>query len=574
LPIALPDLVTPAWSRFAWLRLASARCFEFVATLIKQKYGFETLMQPGNCRFRGSAAFGTRSPSAGSALCSEAGIPPAPEAGDARWQALRSAATWFAVVADWSRACRGRPLYAARVSPTPPSAPSDPLPLRSPAWAVLSQGLPLALGLASHAAINLVDLAMVGRLGGDAVQAAHIGSTWNFLPMIVGNCVSTSLLARLSLRLGAGDVDGAQRLNRAGQWFMLWLGLLLAVATALPAGPMVALTGVTGAVRDDALHYLLVSNLGCLPMFVLMQTTAAMRAVGEVGMPLGLLLGANGVNLLLALPLLFGWDAIGLPSQGVVGAAYAAVIARTLAAVVSVWWLWRRAHPLSLRAAPGLPRPRVAGQLLADAWPQMLQIGLRAGLILVLTPLVRVRFGDAATVSLGITTRFDTMVLFASLGFANAATAYSGRAVMAGRPQLARRAGLWAALQAGLLGAVFVSLMAANAPWLLGWFLPDRPADVLAVTQLYFDRAAWSQALGAVALGAIGAVQGAGSMRAPLWVDGVGFAIAFAWLWVVGRNGTLEQLYLALVGGMAVVAVLHLGLVAFGRWASPLPRLG
>jgi putative MATE family efflux protein len=446
--------------------------------------------------------------------------------------------------------------------------PSDPLLRRAPGWAVLSQGLPLALGLASHAAINLVDLAMVGRLGGDAVQAAHIGSTWNFLPMIVGNCVSTSLLARLSLKLGAGDVAGAQALNRAGQWFMLWLGLLLGVLTALPAGPMVALSGVTGAVADDALHYLLISNLGCLPMFVLMQTTAAMRAVGETAMPLALLLGANGINLLLALPLLFGWEAVGWPAVGVVGAAYAAVIARSLAAVVSVWWLWRRAHPLSLRAAPTL-RPKVAVPLLVDALPQMLQIGLRAGVVLLLTPLVRVGFGEAATVSLGITTRFDTLVLFASLGFANAATAYSGRAVMAGLPARARQAGLWAALQAGLLGTVMVLLMAANAPVLLGWFLPERPADVLAVTQLYFDRASWGQVFGAVALGAIGAVQGAGSMRAPLWVDAVGFTIAFAMLAAVGTGGTLAQVYAALVGGMVVVALLHLLLVGFGRWPRP-----
>ncbi|MFN6195025.1 MAG: hypothetical protein ACK5BN_14530, partial [Planctomycetota bacterium] len=80
----------------------------------------------------------------------------------------------------------------------------DPLLRRSPGGSVLVQGLPLALGLASHAAINLVDLAMVGRLGGAAVQAAHVGSTWNFLPMIVGNCVSTALLAHASRLLGAG----------------------------------------------------------------------------------------------------------------------------------------------------------------------------------------------------------------------------------------------------------------------------------------------------------------------------------------------------------------------------------
>jgi len=447
----------------------------------------------------------------------------------------------------------------------------DPLLRRSPAVAVLLQGLPLALGLASHAAINLVDLAMVGRLGGEAVQAAHIGSTWNFLPMIVGNCVSTALLARLSRRLGEGNAGAARALNLRAHWFMLWLGVLVALVTALPAGPMVDLMGVHGSVRSDAVHYLVVSNLGCLPMFLLMQSTAAMRAVGEAAMPLFLLLGANVLNLLLALPLLFGWPALGLESVGVVGAAYAAVAARTLAALVGVAWLLRRRHPVSLHrardAAPFAALP-VALPLLADAWPQMLQIGLRAGLVLVLTPLVRALQGDSALVAFGITTRFDTVVLFSSLGFANAATAYAGRAVVVGMPDRARAAGWAAALQAGLFGTVLVLAMLATAPVLVGWCLPQRPEAVVDGATLYFATASWSQVAGAVALGAIGAVQGSGSMRAPLVVDLIGFAVVYALLLFPAAAGaSLGTLYWALVAGMVVVALLQLCLVSFGRWA-------
>ena len=71
----------------------------------------------------------------------------------------------------------------------------DALLTRTPAGAVLRLGFPLALGLALHALINIVDLLLVGRLGGEAIQAAHVATTWSFLPMIVGNCVSMALLA-------------------------------------------------------------------------------------------------------------------------------------------------------------------------------------------------------------------------------------------------------------------------------------------------------------------------------------------------------------------------------------------
>lgn len=440
---------------------------------------------------------------------------------------------------------------------------------RSPALAVLLQGLPLALGLASHAIINLVDMALVGRLGADSVLAAHVGSTWNFLPMIVGNCLSIALLARLSRRLGGGDHAGARALNVRAQWLMVWLGIAVGVLTALPAAFVVDGTGVSGAVRDDAVHYLVVSNLGCLPMFVLMQTTAAMRAAGEAMVPLLLLLLANVVNVLLAIVLLYGWPAAGVPAVGVVGAAYAAVVGRSFAAVLAVWWLRRSAHPLCLRGVDPSSRPPVVRPLFADAWPQIVQIGLRAALVIVLTMLVVHNFGDEVAASLGITTRFDTLVLFSSLGFANAATAYAGRAIGVGWAGGARAAGLWAAAQAGTLGALLVAAIAASATVLIGWFLPSPTAEVVDATTLYFQRASWSQVFGAVALGAIGALQGAGRMIAPLVVDLIGFAIAFACLAVAVAEQDLRALYGALIVGMAVVAVLHVTFLTFARWPRP-----
>lgn len=449
---------------------------------------------------------------------------------------------------------------------------ADPVLARGPAWAVLRQGLPLALGLSSHAAINLVDLAMVGRLGGDAVQAAHIGSTWNFLPMLVGNCVSTALLSRLSRELGAGRIAAARRMNVRAQWFMVWLAVGLGVLTAVPAGPMVDAMGVTGSVRTDAMHYLVVSNLGCLPMFVLMQTTAAMRAVGEAVVPLLLLVGANVLNLLLILPLLFGWPAVGLEPVGVVGAAYGSVAARTVAALAAVLWLGRARHALSLRQVrrAGNGVAQTGRRLLIDAWPQCVQIGLRAGIVLLMTPLVRAAAGDEALVAFGIATRFDTIVLFSSLGFANAATGFAARAVVAGRPRLARLAGLWAGLQAGGFGALVVAALLASPAGLVGACLPTAPPGVVATAGLYFAVASWGQVAGAIALGAMGAVQGSGRMRAPLRADLLGFAVAYLLLTIAyAVSAPLLGVFAAFVAGMAVVAAVHLLLVCFGAWTGP-----
>jgi putative MATE family efflux protein len=442
--------------------------------------------------------------------------------------------------------------------------------LRAPVGAaVLRLGLPLAFGMASHALVNLVDLALVGQLGPDAVAAAHVASTINFLPMILGNGISVATLGALSRQLGNGGGAAAAGFARRALWFALWCGALVGVATALPAAPCVDSVGVTGEVRSGAVQYLVVSDLGCLPMFALMQATALMRAAGETLMPIVLLIGANLLNLAFSVVLLFGWPALGIPSVGVVGAAYAAVAARTLAAFAGVLWLLRARHPLCLRGERSeRGGPPVAGVLLAGAWPQCLQIGLRAALVWVLTVFVQQKSGDAGVAAIGVTTRLDTMVLFAGVGFASAATTLAGRAVGAGMTDRARAAGLWAGVQALVFGGLLVSLFRWFAVPILRLFLPDAGAPIVDAGVHYLTIAAVAQPLAACALGAMGAVHGAGRMIPPLLVDLVGFC-GLGLAMALAARLELDFVYAAMVGGTALVAALHLVLVRAGRWAVP-----
>ncbi len=439
-----------------------------------------------------------------------------------------------------------------------------------PWWAVLKHGLPLALGMASHAVINLVDLVLIGRLGQGAVAAAHVATTINFLPMILGNGISVASLSLLSRLLGVGDVAAARAFSNRSQWAMLLLGAVVSVATALLSAPSVDAIGLQGELRADAIHYLVISNLGCVVMFALMQTTASMRAVGEVGMPLLLLLGANLLNLLLDVVLMFGWAAVGIEPHGVVGAAYATVIARAAMALLGYAWLLRRTHPLRLGWRSEGGGGRVALPLLLMALPQVLQMGLRVTLVLLLTRVVRDVVGDEAVAALGVTTRLDTLVLFGALGFASAATTLAGRCVAAGLPRRARVVGFWAGGQALVLGLLVVGLLYTFAEPLVRLFLPDASAAVVDNAALYLAVAALAHPLGAFAIGAIGAVHGAGRMLAPMVVDSVGFAVLFG-LVLLGTyvgHGALHRVYLLLVLGSLALCLLHAAYLAWGRWTA------
>ena len=131
----------------------------------------------------------------------------------------------------------------------------------------------------------------------------------------------------------------------------------------------------------------------------------------------------------------------------------------------------------------------------------------------------------------------------AALGFANAATSFAARAFVVGCPGAARLAGWYGALFAGAFGAALLALCLRGADWITMCFLPTAGAAERDAVHAYLAIAGWSQVLGAMALGAIGAVHGAGRMVAPLCVDLLGFAVlgwmtVYAWIHekVFGKN--------------------------------------
>lgn len=438
--------------------------------------------------------------------------------------------------------------------------------------ALLRQGLLLALGMASHAAVNLVDLWLVGKLGGAAVAGVHVATVVNFLPMILGNGITVASLAVMSQALGAGRPEEARRIGARALTWMTILGLLVGGALAALSVPSVDLLGATGEARAIAIHYLVVANLGTVAMFVLMQVSAAMRAVGEAWMPVVLLVGCNLLNLLLDVVLLFGWDALGIPAAGAPGAAYASVIARALFAVLGVWWLRRPDHPLRLPRlwTPGGPRAELRSLLLLGM-PQSLQMVARTAVVIAITRVAGSLSGQNALTVLGVTTRLDTVVLFSAAGFASAGTALVGHARGAGLLGRARAAASLTGICAFGVGTLAAAAIFVLAPELLRFFVRDANQAMVAMGASYLGIAVLAHAFGSYALGAAAGVNGAGKMLPPLLLDLVVYgAVLPVALWVaVGHcepGSTLAPLWWSMVGVHVALAAAHAVYVRFGRW--------
>lgn len=446
----------------------------------------------------------------------------------------------------------------------------DALLTEPPWWLLLRIGLPLAVGMSSHVMFNLVDLMLVGSLGEGAVASAHVATIFNFLLMIVGNGISVATISVLSRRIGAGEMERARSLSSRSQVMMMWLGIVVGVLGAAIAVPCVALTGVEGEVRDQGIHFLVVLNLGTVTMFMLMQTTSTMRALGEVWMPLALLLGANALNIVLDIVLLFGWEDLGIPSFGAPGAAYATVIARGVASVLGLWWLMRKNYPLRFSWMSWRDRHGEWFTLLAMAMPQVGQVMVRALTVIALTRVAQELAGPQAVVALGVTTRLDTMVLFAAVGFASAATTVTGRNVGARLVRRARVVALMGGAMAFALGAVMVFLFAWFADELMGVFVRDPGPGVMETGRSYLLYAALGHPFGAFCVAVAGGINGAGRMVPPMVLDLIGYLGVILPAVVItaalAPAGGLVSVWLVFAGGSALLAVAYLVYAVRAGW--------
>jgi putative MATE family efflux protein len=197
--------------------------------------------------------------------------------------------------------------------------------------------------------------------------------------------------------------------------------------------------------------------VGPLTVFVMFQVTAVQRSMGQSKLPLAVFAAGNVLNLLLAVllvygpgpaPAIFSWGppiaaALGLPRWGVVGAAWATVIARAVVMVIPLLLL-RRSLGVGAHRAPLLPSRPVLRRIVSLAWPTSTQFTVRIAAVLLVIALVHHFFttpgnSDAGT-AYALCLRMETMALFVSMGWGGAAQTLVGTNVGAGLYDRARRA--------------------------------------------------------------------------------------------------------------------------------------
>lgn len=197
---------------------------------------------------------------------------------------------------------------------------------------ILVLALPIIGGMVSQNVLNLVDTAMVGDMGDDALAAVGAGSFATFLCVAFVMGLSSGVQAMASRRMGEGrDSELAIPLNG---------GLLLAVALAIPmsagflwltpkAFPLLAPDPDVAAI---GIPYVQARLVGMVAAGMNFAFRGFWNGINQSKVYLRTLVAMHVVNIVLNYGFIYG--NLGLPELGAVGAGAASAIATWVGAVV------------------------------------------------------------------------------------------------------------------------------------------------------------------------------------------------------------------------------------------------
>ncbi len=235
---------------------------------------------------------------------------------------------------------------------------------------------------------------------------------------------------------------GAGRPERVGP--AVWQGIHFAVMAGLlfllmvPAAPyLIALAGHSAALQVLEVTYLRCLCFAALPMMVMAAVNGFFSGRGQTWTVLGIEAAGTGVNVALALVLVFG--RAGFPELGIAGAGWATVVGSWTSALVALALLLKRRYRKEFNTLKGWRLERALfGRLLKYGGPAGAQVFLEVLVFHVFFQLVG-RLGEAQTAATTLTVRLNMVAFLPMMGLGQAVSILVGQRLGGDRPDLAER---------------------------------------------------------------------------------------------------------------------------------------
>lgn len=228
-------------------------------------------------------------------------------------------------------------IEAASIAPASSAVPGRHLALELSE--TLKLAVPLALTQLGQIAMMTTDIAMIGRLGSEAMAAAALAHTVFFVSFTFGMGLVSAVAPLAAQAFGGRNPHLIRRSLRAGLWAALLISLPM-MALSFRGEQILLMLGQAPTSARLAQEYLFGLTWSILPALWFIAIRGFMSAINRPEPILWITLAAIPANALLVYLLLYG--AFGLPQFGLFGAGLATSIVNLGTFLAGLWFAARR----------------------------------------------------------------------------------------------------------------------------------------------------------------------------------------------------------------------------------------
>jgi putative MATE family efflux protein len=284
--------------------------------------------------------------------------------------------------------------------------------------------VPVILANILQTAYQLIDTFWLGRLGANAVAAVSISFPLLFLVLSLGSGLTLAGTVLVSQYYGAEDQKRVDFNSSQTIFLIFFISLFLSVLSYFAAAPLMKLIGAGPEIMEDSVSYFQVSSIGFVFLFMFFSFQSLMRGIGNVMLPVFIVLFTVFLNLILDPLFIYGYGPI--PGYGVAGAAVASIITQALSAVIGLWILFRGRSGIRIHFNQMRPHISTLKRIINLGIPASIEQSTRALGMTFMVVLVT-GFGSEVVAAYGIGARILSFIIIPALGLAIATTSLVGQ---------------------------------------------------------------------------------------------------------------------------------------------------
>src|SRR5690554_1467863 len=337
---------------------------------------------------------------------------------------------------------------------------------------LLSLALPIIFANILQSAYQLIDTFWLGRLGADAVAAVSLSFPLLFLVLSIGaglTLAGTVIVARYK---GAENQKMVNFSSSQSVFLIFLTSVLLAVLSYFSAAPLMKLIGAGPDIIDDSIVYFEVSSVGFVFLFLFFIFQSLMRGIGNVMLPVYIVLFTVILNAVLDPLFIYGYGPI--PGYGVAGAAVASVITQFLAASIGLFILFRGKHGIKINLASMNFNIDSLKRTFNIGFPASIEQSTRA-LGMTMMVVIVTSFGSDIVAAYGIGARMLSFIVIPALGLGIATTSLVGQNIGALKLKRAEKVAKLSAKVAFFGFSGLGAIMFFVAEPLTAFFIPNDP---------------------------------------------------------------------------------------------------